>query len=193
AIIALDRPAIEAIAAEAAAETGRICALANLNGPGQTVLAGHREAIDRAVVLARERGAKKATILPVSAPFHSPLMRPARDGMAEPLAATPFHATRVPVVSNVDAAPVTAGDAARDALLRQIDSPVRWVETVEWMAHTAGVQVLLEIGPGTVLSGLNRRICPETQSVSLADPETLAKLLATGSEEPAAVAMEKGA
>jgi [acyl-carrier-protein] S-malonyltransferase len=196
AVIALQLPEIEALAAEAAAETGQVCALANLNGHGQTVLAGHRLAIDRAIVLARERGARKATLLPVSAPFHSPLMRPARDGMAEPLAQAAFSAPRVPVVSNVDAAPVTDGAAARDALLRQIDSPVRWVEAVEWMAHAAGVQVFLEIGPGTVLSGLNRRICPETQSVSLADPETLAKLLeaeAAAPEVREAVAQERGA
>jgi [acyl-carrier-protein] S-malonyltransferase len=198
AIIALQLPEIEAIASEAAAETGEVCAIANLNGPGQTVLAGHRAAIDRAIVLARERGARKATLLAVSAPFHSPLMRPARDGMEGPLAAAAFAPPRVPVVSNVDGAPVRSGEAARDALLRQIDSSVRWVESVEWMAHQAGIQVFLEIGPGTVLSGLNRRICPETQSVSLSDPETLHKLLAAAEAPPAEAAatvetVEKGA
>jgi [acyl-carrier-protein] S-malonyltransferase len=190
AILGLDAATVSEIAEAAAAAAGtgnaqnaenaenaQVCAVANLNAPGQTVLSGHREAIGRAVELARGRGARKATLLPVSAPFHSPLMRPARDAMAELLAATAFADPRVPVVSNVDAAPVTTAAAARDALVRQIDSPVRWVESVEWMAGSAGVTAFLELGPGSVLSGLNRRIAAGTQSAALAEPEQLRKLL----------------
>jgi [acyl-carrier-protein] S-malonyltransferase len=180
AVIGLDAEASAALAAEAqsAAGEGQLCAVANLNGPGQTVLAGHKAAVDRAVAMAKDRGARKATLLAVSAPFHSPLMRPAREGMAEVLARVTFRAPRVPVITNVDAAPVTTGDAARDALVRQIDSPVRWVETVERMVADFGVDTFLEIGPGTVLCGLNRRIAQGTKSASLADPEQAAKLLA---------------
>ena len=181
AVIALDTEAVTALAADAADPAkGEICAVANLNGPGQTVLAGHKAAIDRAVAMAKERGARKATLLPVSAPFHSPLMAPAREGMTGPLAGTAFHDPRVPVVSNVDAAPVATGAAARDALVRQIDNPVRWVESVLWMAESAGVDTFLEVGPGTVLCGLNRRIAPGTVSISLADPEQLRKVLDEG-------------
>jgi [acyl-carrier-protein] S-malonyltransferase len=178
ALIGMDAAAVAAIARDAeAAVPGTVCAIANLNGPGQTVLAGHRRAIERAVELAKERGVRKATLLAVSAPFHSPLMRPARLGMAELLARTTIRDPSVPVVTNVDAAPVTTGEAARDALVRQIDSPVRWVESVEWMASHAGAEAFLEVGPGSVLTGLNRRIAAGVQTATLAEPEQLRKLL----------------
>jgi [acyl-carrier-protein] S-malonyltransferase len=176
AVIGLDTAGVTALAADSQAD-GELCAVANLNGPGQTVLAGHKAAVDRAVAMAKERGARKATLLAVSAPFHSPLMRPAREAMAEVLAGAAFRDPRVPVVTNVDAAPATTGEAARDALVRQIDSPVRWVETVERMVADFGVEVFLEVGPGTVLCGLNRRIAQGTRSASLADPEQVRKLL----------------
>ena len=180
AVIGLDAEAVAQLAADVARDSdrGEVCAVANLNGPGQTVIAGHKGAIDRAVAQARDRGARKATVLAVSAPFHSPLMRPAREGMAGLLAATPFQDPRVPVVSNVDAAPVTTGDAARDALIRQIDSPVRWVESVEAMAARFGVEAFVEVGPGTVLAGLIRRIVPGVRVGGVADPDQPAKLLA---------------
>ena len=181
AVIGLDNAGVTALAADAQAD-GELCAVANLNGPGQTVLAGHKAAVDRAVAMAKERGARKATLLAVSAPFHSPLMRPAREGMAEVLAKAGFRDPRVPVVTNVDAAPVTTAAAARDALVRQIDSPVRWVEVVERMVADFGVEVFLEVGPGTVLCGLNRRIAPGTLSASLADPEQAKKLLSEEGE-----------
>lgn len=184
AVIGLDAEASAALAADAqsAAGEGQLCAVANLNGPGQTVLAGHKAAVDLAVAMAKERGARKATLLAVSAPFHSPLMRPAREGMAEVLARAAFRDPRVPVVSNVDAAPVITGDAARDALVRQIDSPVRWVESMERMVADFGVDTFLEIGPGTVLCGLNRRIVQGTMSASFSDPEQVAKLLSGSGE-----------
>ena len=176
AVIGMDPEAIAAIAADAA--QGEVCAVANLNGLAQTVLAGHKGAIDRAVALAKERGARKATLLAVSAPFHSPLMRPAREGLAPLLAATAFHDPRIPVVSNVDAVPVASGDAARDALERQIDSPVRWVESVRWMEETAGVEVFVEVGPGNVLAALTRRIVQAARTTAVADPDHLRQLLA---------------
>ena len=189
AILGLDPAGVLAAARDAeAAVAGEVCAVANLNGPGQTVLSGHRAAVERAVALAKERGARKATLLAVSAPFHSPLMRPAREAMAELLAAVALRDPRVPVVSNVDAAPVTTGAAARDALIRQIDSSVRWVESVEWMAREAGAEAMLEIGVGSVLSGMNRRIVTGVQTASLADPDALRKLLDAWAAESAAPA-----
>jgi len=181
AIIGLDPEAIAGIATESA--QGEICAVANFNGPSQTVIAGSKGAVDRAVVLARERGARKATLLAVSAPFHSPLMRPAREGMAPLLAATAFEDPRLPVVSNVDAAPVTTGEAARDALVRQIDSPVRWVESISLMEEALGVAVFVEVGPGNVLTGLNRRIVKAARSTAVNDPDHLRQLLEETEEE----------
>ncbi len=176
AIIGLDPDAIAKIAADAA--QGEVCAVANYNGPAQTVIAGDKGAIDRAVALAKERGARKATLLAVSAPFHSPLMRPAREGMASLLAATTFRDPRVPVVTNVDAAPVTTGEAAREALVRQIDSPVRWVESILWMESALGIETFVEVGPGNVLSGMNRRIVQSARATAISDPDHLRKLLA---------------
>ena len=182
AIIGLDPEAIAGIAADAATAE-EVCAVANYNGPSQTVIAGSKGAVDRAVVLAKERGARKATLLAVSAPFHSPLMRPAREGMAPLLAATEFRDPRVPVVTNVDAAPVASGDAARDALVRQIDSPVRWVESILLMEEELGVEAFVEVGPGNVLSGLNRRIVKAARSTAVTDPDHLKQLLAETEEE----------
>jgi [acyl-carrier-protein] S-malonyltransferase len=181
AFIGLDDQAVAAVAEEAA--QGEVCAVANYNSPGQTVIAGHKAAVDRAVAMAKDRGARKATLLAVSAPFHSPLMRPAREAMAAELAKVEFRAPRVPVVANVDAAPVLTGDAARDALVRQIDGPVRWVESVTWMAQEAGVGTFLEIGAGNVLTGLNRRIATGSVCASLSDPGQLGKYLAMAQEE----------
>ena len=175
AIIGMDAEAIAALAAEAA--EGEVCAVANLNGPAQTVIAGHKGAIDRAVALAKERGAKKATVLAVSAPFHSPLMRPAREGMTGPLRETRFSDPAVPVVTNVDAAPAVSGDAVREALIRQIDSPVRWVESVLWMEESLGVEVFLEVGPGNVLSGMTRRIARAARATGISEPGHVEKLL----------------
>ena len=183
ALIGMDAEQAAALAAEVA--QGEVCAVANLNGFVQIVIAGHKGAIDRAAALAKERGAKKATVLAVSAPFHSPLMAPAREGMTGPLNETTFRDPSVPVVTNVDAAPVTTGAAARDALIRQIDSPVRWVEVIQHMAQSAGVDTFLEVGPGTVLTGLDRRIAVGTMNASLSDPDQLRKTLegSDGKEE----------
>ena len=175
AILGMDADAVAAVAADAS--QGEVCAVANLNGPGQTVIAGHKEAVDRAAALAKERGARKVTILAVSAPFHSPLMRPAREGLTPLLEATEFRDPRVPVVANVDAAPVATGAAARDALARQIDGPVRWVESVLFMEEGLGVEAFVEVGPGNVLAGMNRRIVKSARSTGIADPDQLQQLL----------------
>ncbi len=181
AILGLDAAAVEEVAA-AAADGEEHCAVANYNEPRQTVVAGHRRAVERAVALATERGAKRALILPVSAPFHSRLMEPARLGLAPLLEATPFADPRMPLVANVDARPLRDGAAARAALVRQVSSPVRWVESVEWMAGEARVETFVEVGPGAVLSGLIRRISPESRALSLAEPEKLGELLEAESE-----------
>lgn len=174
AILGLAPEAVAAVVAEAAA--GEVCSVANYNSPEQTVIAGHKGAVERAMSLAKDRGAKRALPLPVSAPFHCALMAPAREGLAPRLAATRFADPAAPVVVNVDAAPVTTGDAARDALLRQIDGPVRWVESVRALHDGLGVRRFVEVGPGAVLSGLIRRIVPDAEAFSLSEPDALAKL-----------------
>jgi [acyl-carrier-protein] S-malonyltransferase len=174
AVIGLDAAGAAALAAAAA--EGEVCAVANYNSPEQTVLAGHRGAVERAVARAKEHGAKRALPLPVSAPFHCALMAPAREGLAPDLAAVAFADPAVPVVVNIDAAAVRDGAAARDALVRQIDGPVRWVESVRRLWDELGVRRFVEVGPGNVLSGLVRRIVPEAETIALSEPEALDKL-----------------
>ncbi|HEX4953562.1 MAG TPA: ACP S-malonyltransferase [Thermoanaerobaculia bacterium] len=171
AIMGLADEEVEAVTAEAAG--GEVCSAANYNSPGQTVIAGSTAAVERAVELAKARGARKATLLKVSAPFHCALMRPAREGLAPLLAATAFRDPAVPVVTNVDAAPVTSGEAARDALVRQVDSPVRWVESVQHMAGAMGVGRFVELGPAKVLSALIRRTVEGVETETIEKPEQL--------------------
>jgi [acyl-carrier-protein] S-malonyltransferase len=181
AIIGLPGEEVELIATQAAGDG--VCAVANYNAQIQTVVAGHRAAVERAVVLAREGGAKRALLLPVSAPFHCELMRPAREGLAPLLEATEFLDPIVPVVTNVDAAPVTTGEAAREALVRQVDSPVRWLESVEHLRAHLGVERFVEVGPGRVLTGLMRRIARDVEAVDLTEPAALEGLLSVDTEE----------
>jgi [acyl-carrier-protein] S-malonyltransferase len=155
AIVGLAPQAVEAACREAA--QGETVAPANFNSPEQTVIAGHAGAVARASEGCLARGAKRAIALPVSAPFHCGLMSPAREKMRPLLEATVFTDAALPVITNVDAAPETSGGRLRDALVRQIDSPVRWVESVQRLARE-GVDRALEIGPGSVLAGLVRRI-----------------------------------
>jgi [acyl-carrier-protein] S-malonyltransferase len=155
AIVGLAPEQVEAACRDAA--QGESVSPANYNSPEQTVIAGHAAAVARASEGCLARGAKRAIALPVSAPFHCALMSPARAKMTPLLGAAPFADARLPVVTNVDAAAATTGGALRDALVRQIDSPVRWVETVQLLARE-GVDRALEIGPGNVLAGLVRRI-----------------------------------
>jgi [acyl-carrier-protein] S-malonyltransferase len=155
AIVGLAPADVEAACREAA--MGEAVSPANYNSPEQTVIAGHAAAVARASEACLARGAKRAIALAVSAPFHCALMSPAREKMRPLLEAAAFADASIPVVTNVDAAATRAGSALRDALVRQIDSPVRWVETVQLLARH-GVDRALEIGPGNVLSGLVRRI-----------------------------------
>jgi len=155
AILALAPAEVEAACREAA--EGEVVAPANYNSPEQTVIAGHAAAVARASQACLARGARKATPLAVSAPFHCALMSPARDRMRPLLESAAFADARLPVVTNVDAAGESSGQKLRDALARQIDSPVRWVESVQWLARH-GVERALEIGPGKVLAGLVKRI-----------------------------------
>ena len=155
AIVGLEPAAVEAACLEAA--QGETVAPANYNSPEQTVIAGHAGAVARASEGCLARGAKRAIALPVSAPFHCALMSPARERMRPLLEATLFTDAAVPVVTNVDASPEISGATLRDALVRQIDSPVRWVESVRRLARE-GVDRAVEVGPGNVLAGLVRRI-----------------------------------
>jgi [acyl-carrier-protein] S-malonyltransferase len=130
------------------------------------------------MALAKERGAKRALPLPVSAPFHCALMRPARTGLTPMLRSTGFADAAIPVVVNIDAAPLRAGDALREALERQIDGPVRWVESVRFLHDELGVRRFVEVGPGNVLTGLVKRIVPGVEALSLAEPDALAAFAA---------------
>lgn len=156
AVMGLDADAVGDAARRACDD--QVCSVANLNSPQQTVIAGHKEAVERAVVLAREAGARIAKLLPVSAPFHSPLMRPARQALEPLLAEAEFRDPQVDVVSNIDAAPTTTGRQARQALGRQVDGPVRWVESVRWMIDHGEASTFLEVGFGNTLTGLGKRI-----------------------------------
>ncbi len=155
ALLGLDFDAVQSVAAEAAA--GEVCQAANDNDQGQVVVSGHKAAVERAVELAKERGAKRAVLLPVSAPFHCELMAPAADKMKEALAAVNIQAPAVPVVSNVRAAGVSDPDEIRELLVQQVTGSVRWRESVMWMA-SQGVDQIWEIGAGKALSGMVRRI-----------------------------------
>ena len=178
AILGLDSAAVRTLAAEAAGtgSAGEICSVANYNSPEQTVIAGHKAAVERAMALAKERGAKRALPLPVSAPFHCALMQPARAGLTPMLAATRFAAARLPVVVNIDARPATEGEALREALERQIDGPVRWVESVRFLHDEMGVRRFVEVGPGSVLSGLVKRIVPGVEAMSISEPAAIEAL-----------------
>jgi [acyl-carrier-protein] S-malonyltransferase len=156
-----------AIAAEAA--QGEICAVANDNGGGQVVISGHAGAVERALAVAAAQGLKRAVRLPVSAPFHCPLMQPAADAMAEALAAVEMQAPAVPVVANVTAAPVSDPDAIRKLLVEQVTGMVRWRESVLAM-KALGVSRLVEVGAGKVLAGLTKRIDKEVSATSLGAP-----------------------
>jgi [acyl-carrier-protein] S-malonyltransferase len=155
AILGLEAEAVESACREAAG--GEVVAPANFNSPEQTVIAGHAAAVARAGALCSERGAKRVVPLPVSAPFHCALMAPARERLTPRLESAAFSEARIPVVTNVDAVAASRRADLRGALVRQIDSPVRWVESIRFAA-AAGADRGLEIGPGNVLAGLVRRI-----------------------------------
>lgn len=167
AVIGLDLSAVEKVCAEAA--QGQVVSPANQNAPEQVAIAGHAEAVTRASELATERGAKRVIPLPVSAPFHSRLMKPAEDRMRPLLGQVEFRDLRVPMVNNFDARRITRGDDAREGLVRQIASMVRWTESIRCMADF-GAEEYVEVGAGRVLIGLIRRIVKGARLVALEKP-----------------------
>jgi [acyl-carrier-protein] S-malonyltransferase len=172
AILGLAADAVGSACEDAAVETGKIVAPANYNSPEQTVIAGHAEGVARASEICRERGAKKAVPLPVSAPFHCALMMPAQVRLARDLAALSFAEPAMPLVNNVEAAVVRAADACRDGLVRQVSGTVRWQESVERLVRE-GVDTFVEVGPGAVLSGLVKKIDKNVRVLSVEDPASL--------------------
>ncbi len=172
AILGLDAGAVVAACDEVAAQGAETVAAANFNDPKQTVIAGTRAGVEAACELLKARGAKRALMLPVSAPFHSSLMRPAAERLKERLAATPFVAPRIPLVSNIDVQVHADPQALRDALYRQAFGPVRWVDSVKKMI-AIGASAVVECGPGKVLAGLVKRIAPQTPAASIFDPASL--------------------
>ena len=176
AIIGLDDDAINKVCADTAAATGQVVAAVNFNSPGQVVIAGHSSAVEAAIDALKEAGAKRAMPLPVSAPFHTELMRPAGERLAEAMADIRFAAPEVPVVHNVNAATESEPERIRALLVEQIYSPVQWTGCVAAIA-AAGVVDIVECGPGKVLSGLNRRIDKTLRSHSLEQPDELASTL----------------
>src|SRR5215467_14085937 len=158
------------------AAEGEVCEPANVNSPEQIVISGHTAAVERAVKLAAERGAKRAKVLPVSAPFHCSLMKPAQDRLAVDLEHLRFSKPQFPIVCNVDAAAVESADAARDALIRQVTGSVRWVESMQRLINQ-GVLTFIEIGPGKVLCGLMRQIDRSKKCLNVEDDASLRKTL----------------
>ena len=175
AIIGLDDAAI-AVACEQAAQ-GEVVSPVNYNSPGQVVIAGHKAAVERAGELCKAAGAKRALPLPVSMPSHCALMRPAADKLAGDLAALNFNSAVIPVINNVDVAIAADAAAVKDALVRQLYSPVQWTQTIEWLA-AQGVTNVLELGAGKVLSGLVKRIDKNITAASVGDVAALQAALA---------------
>ena len=175
AIIGLDNDAIATACAQAAED--QVCSPVNFNSPGQVVIAGNKEAVERANVLCKEAGAKRALPLPVSVPSHCALMKPAADKLAIALEGLAFSAPTIPVINNVDVATETDPVAIKLALVKQLYNPVRWTESVERMAAD-GVEELLEMGPGKVLTGLTKRIDRALSSAAVNDVASLTAALA---------------
>lgn len=170
AIIGLDNDAIAKACEEAAQD--QVVAPVNFNSPGQVVIAGHKEAVERANVLCKEAGAKRALLLPVSVPSHCVLMKPAADRLAEVLDGMTFNAPQIPVINNANVEKATDAADIKLALVKQLYGPVRWTETVERMA-SEGVETLIEMGPGKVLTGLTKRIVKTLNGVSVNDVASL--------------------
>jgi [acyl-carrier-protein] S-malonyltransferase len=175
AIIGLEHGDVEVVCAEAKA-SGSV-QIANDNGGGQLVISGSKAAVELAASLASEKGAKRAIMLPVSAPFHSTLMGPAADAMREALASVEKHNPIVPLIANVRAAPVTDANEIADLLVEQVTGQVRWRETVEWFAAN-GVTALYEVGSGKVLTGLARRISKDVSGAAVGSAEEIEAALA---------------
>jgi [acyl-carrier-protein] S-malonyltransferase len=176
AILGMKPEAVLTACQDASREVGGPVEPANLNSPEQTVISGATAAVERAVLLAKERGAKRAVMLPVSAPFHCSLMQPAQDSLAPVLQEILFSPAKIPVVVNVDAMPVTDPAALRDALVRQVTGAVRWTESMQLLI-AEGVTTFVEVGPGKVLCGLLRQIDRSQKCGHVEDTATLQKVL----------------
>jgi [acyl-carrier-protein] S-malonyltransferase len=176
AILGLSDADVAAACSEAAAATSEVVEAVNFNAPAQVVIAGSKAAVERACELAKAKGAKRALPLPVSAPFHSSLLKPASDQLRDYLVNISFSAPSIALINNVDVAIVTDPALIKDALVRQAASPVRWVETVNAIA-ASGITQLVECGPGKVLAGLTKRINPDLVGEAIYDQETLDKLM----------------
>lgn len=170
AIIALERPKVEKICQQ----VGEGVQLANYNSPVQIVISGTREGVDKAVELSLQAGAKRATLLPVSAPFHSKLMLPAQEKLKVHIERTMFHPLLIPLVTNVDARVIHTPQEAKDSLIRQVTSPVRWEDSMRHLI-AQGVSTFVEVGPGRVLTNLIKRINKELKTFNIEDKETLNK------------------
>ncbi len=166
---------VAAEVAEAAAQ-GEVCQAANDNAPGQVVVSGHLAAVERAVEIAKSRGARRAVMLPVSAPFHCSLMGPAADKMAEALANAEIRSPVVPLVANVLARPITDANEIRDRLVQQVTGTVRWRESITWLAEN-GVDTFVEVGTGKVLTGMVKRIAKEATGMAVNSPEDIDALM----------------
>jgi [acyl-carrier-protein] S-malonyltransferase len=177
AILGLSDDDVRAACSEAAAATGQVVEPVNFNAPSQVVIAGNKAAVEKGIETCKARGAKRGVLLPVSAPFHSSLLKPAATRLAERLAGVPIAAPSIPVVHNVDLTTSSTPDAVRSALARQAASPVLWVDTVRKLV-AEGVTHIAECGPGKVLAGLVKRIAPEVEGVALTDPAAIAALVA---------------
>lgn len=174
AVLALEPAQVAEGCARAAAESGEVVSAANFNDPRQTVISGTVAGVEKARDLLKAMGAKRVVQLPVSAPFHCALMKPAADALRERMAAVNFAAPRIPLVNNIDVAVQTDPAAIRDALYRQAYGPVRWVEVVQAL-RARGLAAIVECGPGKVLAGMVKRIDAEAQALALYDPATLAE------------------
>ena len=177
AILFLDPGVVGEVCEQAAAETGLTVSAANLNSPMQTVISGALAAVERASVLAKEKGARRAVMLPVSAPFHCTLMQPAQDEVAHVLAGIPLADPAFPVAANVTGRLLTDFDAAQDALIRQVTGTVRWVDCVHSLI-AAGASLFVEVGPGKVLCGLLKQIDSTQKSLNVEDAASLEATLA---------------
>jgi [acyl-carrier-protein] S-malonyltransferase len=173
AILGLDADAVRSGCAEAAAASGEVVEAVNFNDPKQTVIAGSKAGVEKGCELLKAKGAKRALPLPVSAPFHSSLMKPAADRLKSRLAEIEIRSPRIAVINNIDVADAREPDAIRDALYRQAFGPVRWVEVVQAL-RARGCSHIIECGPGKVLAGMVKRIDAEAMSASLFDPASLA-------------------
>lgn len=176
AILGLDAAAVTDACAAAATEVGGVVTPANLNAPGQVVIAGEAAAVTRAGEIAKARGAKRVIALAVSAPFHCPLMTPAQERLASELRALTANDPSIPVVANVDALPKTDAASAIDALIDQVSAPVRWEDVVRRLIAD-GARTFVELGPGTVLAGLIRKIDPSVTAVSIENVQGLEKAM----------------